>query len=285
MSKKKRFINRELSWLEFNQRVLDEACDETIPLLERLKFLAITGSNLDEFLRVRVGGLQGLLAQHSTKADPSGMTPERQLKAVIQRAHQMMKDQYECLLDHLDPALVGHGFRRVATDELTVRQTANLKQIFDSEIFAVLTPMSVSGVSDFPLLVNQTLNVCVRLGPDANSKSAEGDGERYAVIPFGQSTNRFLTLPSEGGYSYTLFEDVVAFFIGLFFPGEPVLGRQVHQLAVQGFRFRVLLSGPAHDRQGLGVGVGPLLHEAPALHHGLVQGCGGLQAPKGATGL
>lgn len=87
-----RFINRELSWLEFNQRVLEEAQDESLPLLERLKFLAITSSNMDEFFMVRVGGLQLLAERGSQAVDPSGRTPTEQLQAISQRTHQMMSD-------------------------------------------------------------------------------------------------------------------------------------------------------------------------------------------------
>jgi polyphosphate kinase len=88
-----RYINRELSWLEFNQRVLDEARDDSVPLLERLKFLAITASNLDEFFMVRVGGLQMLARQGSARTDPSGMTPDEQLQAISSRTHQMTADR------------------------------------------------------------------------------------------------------------------------------------------------------------------------------------------------
>ena len=95
-SKPLKYINRELSWLEFNQRVLDEARDKTTPLLERLKFLAITASNLDEFFMVRVGGLQIRRKGGVTKPDPTGMTPAQQLTAIGQRAHRMKEDQYTC---------------------------------------------------------------------------------------------------------------------------------------------------------------------------------------------
>ena len=100
------YINRELSWLQFNQRVLDEARDESLPLLERLKFVAITASNLDEFFMVRVGGLQIVSDQGSTRTDPSGMTADEQLKAISERTHRMVMNQCECFLSELEPALV-----------------------------------------------------------------------------------------------------------------------------------------------------------------------------------
>ena len=185
-----RFLNRELSWLEFNQRVLDEARDASIPLLERLKFLAITASNLDEFFMVRVGGLQMVSAQGSTKTDPSGMTADEQLDAISRRIHKMTADQCKCFLADLEPALAQAGFRRLAADQLTREQLQFVEQLFAEEISAVLSPMAVSADEEFPLLGNQTLNVCVQLGPKAKEEEP-----RFALIPFGLYSRRFITLP------------------------------------------------------------------------------------------
>src|SRR5688500_17271456 len=107
-----KYINRELSWLEFNQRVLSEAQDKSVPLLERLKFLAITGSNLDEFFMVRVGGLQLVKIRGASKPDPSGMTPSEQLAAISQFAHRMMQAQYSCFMDDIEPRLVESAIKR-----------------------------------------------------------------------------------------------------------------------------------------------------------------------------
>ena len=212
-----KYLNRELSWLEFNQRVLDEARNSEVPLLERLKFLAITGSNLDEFFMVRVGGLQQLSSRRSAKPDPSGMTADEQLAAITQRTRQMNADQYACFAAELEPGLAAAGIRRLATGELNDRQRSAVEQIFQNELSAVLTPMAVSQHDEFPLLVNQALHVCARLAP------AEGDDRpRFAIIPVGRATSRFLTLPADGGYAYMLIEDVVGMFIDRFFPGEEV---------------------------------------------------------------
>ncbi|MCA9056548.1 MAG: RNA degradosome polyphosphate kinase, partial [Planctomycetaceae bacterium] len=113
---KQRYLNRELSWLEFNQRVLEEATDQSLPLLERLKFLAITGSNLDEFFRVRVGGLQQLVVQGVTRPDPDGLTPRQQLEAISQRVRQLVQTQYDCYLSDLEPKLEAAGVKRVRLD-------------------------------------------------------------------------------------------------------------------------------------------------------------------------
>ena len=212
-----KYINRELSWLEFNQRVLDEALDETTPLLERSKFLAISGSNLDEFFMVSVGGLQQLGEQGSGKRDPAGMTPAEQLEAIAERTQRMTADQYACFLNDVEPQLANEGVRRIRAEEATDSQIKSLEQVFEKEIFSVLTPMAVTGVDDFPLLVGRPLGVCIRLEPVEDSDEA-----RYAVVPFGSATKRFVTLPSDGGYHYMLLEDVVAMFVERFFPGEQV---------------------------------------------------------------
>jgi len=219
MSDQPRFFNRELSWLEFNQRVLDEALDETLPLLERLKFLAITASNLDEFFMVRVGGLQVLVEQGITTADPAGMTPGDQLAAISRRTHEMVQAQHSTFRD-VEAKASEAGIRRVRGSELTDRQTRALEQVFESEIFSVLTPMAVRQGESFPLLVNQMLHVCVQLAPDATSEGKP----RFAIVPLGRALPRFFTLGADRGYSYILLEDVVGTFIGRFFSGEKVLG-------------------------------------------------------------
>jgi polyphosphate kinase len=212
-----RYFNRELSWLEFNQRVLDEASDNSLPLLERLKFLAITGSNLDEFFMVRVGGLQLLVRQGSIRPDPSGMTPEQQLEAIRRRTARMVQDQYRCFLEDLEPKLAAAGIRRLLPGGLNERQSKVVRQIFEEEIYPVFTPMAVDSAENFPLVVNQTLNVCVRLAP-ATGKNQP----RFAVIPFGRSAKRFLTMQSEGGYAYMLLEEAVGLLLARFFSGEAV---------------------------------------------------------------
>ncbi|HJN08797.1 MAG TPA: polyphosphate kinase 1 [Pirellulaceae bacterium] len=218
MAKKEaRFLNRELSWLEFNQRVLDEACAVETPLLERLKFLAITGSNLDEFFMVRVGGLQILCDAGTNTRDPAGMTPTQQLRAIETRVSRMMVEQYACFQE-IEAGLADKGIRRVLPGQMNDRQRDIAEQVFLNEIFPILTPIAVTGREDFPQLVNHTLNICVRLAAVEDS-NASG---RFAVIPFGRLGRRFLTLHSMSGYSYSLVEDAVADFIGHFFPGETV---------------------------------------------------------------
>jgi polyphosphate kinase len=221
----KRFINRELSWLEFNQRVLDEARDDSLPLLERLKFLAITASNLDEFFMVRVGGLRLLVDQGISKADSAGMSPAEQLAAIRKRARQMVQQQQACFAD-LEGKLAEAGIRRVRGKELTDRQARAVEQVFDSEVYCVLTPMAVGTATEFPLLTNQMSHVCVQLRPDP----ATPDQPRFAIIPLGRALPRFFTLGADRGYSFVLLEDLVGRLLGRFFPGEEVTGHSVFRI-------------------------------------------------------
>lgn len=144
MSAEPRYFNRELSWIEFNQRVLEEASDQSIPLLERLKFLAITASNLDEFTMVRVGSLQILEAEGDLRPDSLGLTTSQQLKAIGERMQGFMTAQYKCLLTDLEPALATAGMRRLRPAELNDRQAHHVQMVFEQEIFPILTPLAVN---------------------------------------------------------------------------------------------------------------------------------------------
>ncbi len=214
--KEPRFFNRELSWLEFNQRVLEEAKDTGVPLLERLKFLAITASNLDEFFMVRVGGLALLKAEKVTRPDPSGLVPEEQLERISARVRAMVNEQYACYLEWLEPQLAAAGIRRVRSGEWKEPQVSYLERLFQEEIYPVATPVAIDPETDPPLFSSRLLHVAVRFRP------AEGadDRPRFAVIPFGRRMNRIVTLPSSEQYEYALLEDVIAFFIDKFFPGD-----------------------------------------------------------------
>lgn len=226
MKKTEKYINRELSWLEFNQRVLDEASDSDVPLLERLKFLALAASNLDEFFMVRVGGLQILANEGQRKKDPSGMTASQQLTAVAERSQRMTLEQYEIYLNEIEPQLSEAGIRRLTQETLTERQYKILEQIFEAEIYSLLTPMAVEAPlaieesQEFPLLRNRKMNICVRLESENEDEESK---TRFVLIPFGPASKRFLTLPSDGGYEFILLEDAVRIFADRFFPGEKIV--------------------------------------------------------------
>lgn len=204
-----RYFNRELSWLEFNQRVLDEAHQPALPLLERLKFLAITAGNLDEFVSVRIGSLQ--LAAGESSYNES-MAP------VLKRTRQFVDDQYACLLNELIPGLAAAGIHMVPATNLAERQDRIVTTVFQNEVYPVLSAMAIDPESPFPLLSSLTLHIAVRLAP-----ASAGEQERYAIIPFGRQLQRFITLPRDDGQGFLLLEDAVLVHLNHFFPGEKIL--------------------------------------------------------------
>jgi len=233
-----RFFNRELSWLEFNQRVLEHAESAEQPLLERTKFLAITGSNLDEFFMVRVGSLKMLYERNPMVRDPSGMTIGEQLHAVSDRCHQLQRDQYRILKDLLEPTLADSGLRRFKLETSGLRAKEAADQWFQNEVLAVLSPQTLYHDLPFPMLQGLQLHLCVRLEnvPDANPRNQSSDakaidarhnqnqlGWQFSVIPLGRVINRLVTLPTEKGYGFVLLEDLVKQHIDEFFPGRKVL--------------------------------------------------------------
>ncbi len=224
-----RYVNRELSWLEFNQRVLEEALDDSTPLLERMRFLAITASNLDEFFRVRVGGLQLLSARRSAKRGLAGMTVDEQLAAIRLRVRKMVRDQYALYVETLEPLLATEGIKRLQVAELSPQQRSHVDALFDEEIASVISPTAVKDEAEFPLLPSLQLNMCVRFrggmlsanDPDEETAAeSAADTERFAIIPFGRSTPRFYWLRDQG---YLLLEDIVAHCVGQMFPAAEIL--------------------------------------------------------------
>jgi len=213
------YLNRELSWLEFNQRVLDEAADPEVPLLERLKFLAITASNLDEFFMVRVGGLRLLIEEGSTRLDPSGLTPRQQLAAVRQRGRDFCACQERIYREELEPALAEAGIRRIGPDARETELGHVLSRLFDGEVGLVVTPAAVHEPERFPLVANLGLHLMVRLRPAADDPKRR---PRYAVVPLGGPLARVLCLPAESGRCYVLVEDLVRAYADRLFPGERI---------------------------------------------------------------
>lgn len=218
MNKSELFCNRELSWLEFNQRVLDEAADPSVPLLERLRFLAITASNLDEFFMVRVGSLRTAVRRGETGVDPSGMTAIEQLDGVSERVHAMVETKYRIYLEHVEPELNKIGIRRRHITELTQLQQDFVEQLFQEQVVAILTPIAIQDPESFPLLMGRTINVAVQLAPEEGSEEY-----RYAVIPLGRSDLRFITLPTDSGLEFVLGEDLISLLAQRFFPGETIV--------------------------------------------------------------
>ena len=160
------FFNRELSWLEFNQRVLGEALDPNVPLLERVKFLAITSSNLDEFYMVRIGGLNIMVASGKQTPDITGRSPAKQLEELSQRTHEMIKQQYECFNKMLEPGLEEIGIRRYTQLDLNETQHKVLSDRFDREVYPVISPLGIHTDGSMPLIGNQIIHLAVKIKED-----------------------------------------------------------------------------------------------------------------------
>jgi len=215
---KSHFINRELSWLEFNQRVLDEALDPSLPLLERLKFLAITGSNLDEFFMVRIGGLMLLQQAGSRARDITGLTPHQQLLQVRARVQEMLDAQYALLNDELIPNLEKASIRRIDdAKNLSPAQKSHVEQLFAESIFPVSTPLAIDpDDEEIPFFADLQIAVACELEDPDNGES------RFAIIPAPKTISRFINLPDSEGLDYIAIEDVIIDSLEEFFPGERV---------------------------------------------------------------
>ena len=160
LEKPENYYNRELSWLQFNYRILNEAKDKTIPLFERIKFLSITASNLDEFFMIRVASLIDMVHAGYTKKDLAGLTPSAQLDLIIPETKNMMNSQYSTLNRSLIPALEASGLKLVKRyEDLTEKQAKYVDKYFEKEVYPVLTPMAVDSSRPFPLIRNKTLNI------------------------------------------------------------------------------------------------------------------------------
>lgn len=158
------YNNRELSWLAFNERVMQEAIDFENPLLERMKFLAIFSSNLDEFFMVRVAGLKDQeKAGFNLPENKAGMTPKQQLNAISAKCHTLVKRQYAIFNEYVQGELKEEGIEFLKLNELTGEQFRFLEQKFDEQIFPVLTPLAIDAYRPFPMLLNKSLNLAVLL--------------------------------------------------------------------------------------------------------------------------
>src|SRR4051812_15550392 len=157
------FINRELSWLEFNARVLHEAEDPRVPLLERVKFLSIFSTNLDEFYMVRVAGLRRKVAQGAAQYPPDGLTPADQLAAIHRRVRELLARRDACLYGQLLPLLAAHGIELRRMSELAPAEWMAVDEFFESQVFPVLTPLAVDPGHPFPYISNLSLSLAVEL--------------------------------------------------------------------------------------------------------------------------
>lgn len=206
------FISRELSWLEFNQRVMEEAKDKKNPLLERFKFLSIVTSNLDEFFMVRVGSLYDQVQAGIEKQDAAGLTPRQQMKKVIARAHQMLDDQYEIYNKSLLPQLKKAGITLIFPDQLTEEEITYLADFFQQEVYPVLTPMAVDASRPFPLILNRSLNIALLMDREGESS--------FATVQVPSVLARLVPLPAKD--RFILLEDVIRMHLSELFPKQKI---------------------------------------------------------------
>ena len=236
-SKPEYFYNRELSWLLFNRRVLEEAKDSSLPLFDRLKFLSITSSNLDEFFMIRVASLKDMVQVKYNKKDISGMTPAEQLAAINERTHLFVKDQYDIFNRSLIPALEKEGVHGLSHYEnLSEKQSKYVDRYFTDEVYPVLTPMAVDSSRPFPLIRNKTLNIgaILRMKKDKaaggqfrdlylshgnKKKGADSNDTDFATVQVPSVLPRFVEIPSEqkGEKTFILLEQIIEKNIGKLF--------------------------------------------------------------------
>ena len=213
------FINRELSWLSFNERVLEEGLDPSVPALERLKFLAITSSNLDEFFMIRVAGLKQQLVGHVEESGPDAMSPGEQLSAIAARTHEMVARQYRALLGDVVPNLNKAGVCLLSAGQCSAEADHFLAEYFAREVFPVLTPIALDPGHPFPHLRNKSLNLAVRFAP-----GTPGARLRHGVVPVPSVLPRLVEVPDGGRRTYVLLEDVISRHVSQLFPGMPIEG-------------------------------------------------------------
>ncbi len=213
-SKDEYFFNRELSWMEFNYRVLGEARDKTLPLFERLKFLSITASNLDEFVMIRVASLKDMVSVDCNKKDIAGMTPAMQLEAINKKQHELVNLQYSTLNRSLIPALEKNNVK-VITDfnMLNNKQIEFVKKYFEEDVYPVVTPMAVDSSRPFPLIRNKSLNIAALL------KKKSGDDElEFATVQVPSVLPRIVRIPDESGITAgILLEEIIRMNISKLF--------------------------------------------------------------------
>jgi polyphosphate kinase len=217
-----RFVNRELSWLEFNRRVLEEAQDPSVPLLERLKFLSIFSSNLDEFFMVRVAALKRRIHEGEQAETPDGLTPLQAMAAVSARVHELVDDQHHSFLQDIQPLLAGEGILLLRPKEITEEQRRFLEDYFRNTLLPVVTPLAVDPGHPFPYLGNRSLCLVASMRPSAPSGFPFS---QLSIIHIpSQALPRFIALPDpDGKHAFMLLEDVIRLHLPTIYNGYEIV--------------------------------------------------------------
>lgn len=216
-SKPSYFFNRELSWLKFNKRVLYEANDRTNPLLERLRFIAITSSNLDEFFMIRVAGLKHYIENKVTHKSFEIMSPQKQLEGIEKLSKRIVNRQYVFLKELIDE-LERENIKFRKTKDLEGVKKAWVKDLFMRNVYPVVTPLAIDASRPFPFLANRTINMVVRL-----HKNSDPNKKHIAILPLPSVLRRILEIPNQGEErEFILLEDVIIYYADQFFPGYTI---------------------------------------------------------------
>ncbi len=219
------FLNRELSWLAFNERVLSEARDSTLPLFERLKFLAIAGSNFDEFFMIRVAGLKQQIVEHISETPADGMSAADQLRAISDRVHALTAGMDAVWFDDLLPTLAAHSIHIVAPGMFTPEQREAAREYFQLHVFPALTPLAVDPGHPFPQLRNKSLNIAILLWKQQSKRRGTPKVPRenlLAVVQVPSVLQRLVKLPSATGQAFVLLGELIESHVGELFPGYEV---------------------------------------------------------------
>ncbi|HYG24997.1 MAG TPA: polyphosphate kinase 1 [Verrucomicrobiae bacterium] len=216
-----RYLNRELSWLEFNQRVLDQAQDRETPLLERLKFFCIASSNLDEFFEVRVAGVKQQIESDVVERSLDGRTATETFRAVVDRVRRMVSDLYACWRDELMPQLDKSGIRILHVSQLSERDLAWASTFYRSQVRPVLTPLAIDPAHPFPQLLNKSLNLIVRVELKKGTETLQ----QMAVVQIPRILPRLIELPrTDGTRAYAYLGQVIGHHLADLFPGTRIVG-------------------------------------------------------------
>src|SRR2546430_14864363 len=222
------FINRELSWLEFNRRVLEEAQDPTQPLIERVKFMTIFSNNLDEFFEIRVAGIKQQIESETSEIGPDGMSPTETFNAIQRLVREMVATQYALWKNELLPELAQNGIRLHDVAQLTGKRAAWAKRYFQEEVFPMLTPLAVDASHPFPQLLNKSHNLLVR------ARAHRGGETLLAIVQVPRVVPRLILMPRGKGddepWGYVYLASLIKHHIADLFPGMVLDG--VHAFRV-----------------------------------------------------
>src|SRR6266496_4056601 len=211
------FINRELSWLEFNRRVLEEAQDPTQPLIERVKFLSIFSSNLDEFFEIRVAGIKQQIESETSDVGPDGLSPTETFNNIQRVVRELVAAQYSLWNEELLPLLAKNGIRIPKMTELSARRAAWTHKYFQQEVFPMLTPLAVDASHPFPQLLNKSHNLLIR------AKTQRGGEPLHAIVQVPRVLPRLIAMPRGKGddepWVYIYLASLIKQQIGELFPG------------------------------------------------------------------